>query len=71
MKIYKTLIRPVVAYGGERWKLAKRTKKHWEVLKERSYMFMAWLKKTMNGVRNNQNVGELLKYEDTVRLVKA
>ena len=33
MKVYKTLIRPIVSYWTTTWILAKKNKKHWDVLK--------------------------------------
>ena len=33
MKTYKTLIRPVVGYGGETWRLAKKEQEKQETLR--------------------------------------
>ena len=50
IKIYKALIRLVVAYEGEMWILGKKGQETQRGLRERfCNMFMAWLGKMMNG----------------------
>ena len=73
MKIYKTLIRPVVAYGSETWNITNRDAERLRILERKI------IRKIMGPVqeegewriRSNREIEEYLEDGDIVRFVKA
>ena len=73
MKIYKTLIRPVVAYRGVTWTLAKWKQETLRMFQKKLVTHTYGLVKKDDEwrVRNNHEIDELLKQVDIIRFVKA
>jgi hypothetical protein len=74
LKIYKSLIRPVVTYGCEAWTLTNRDEQNLRIFEHRI------LRKTLGPVQNedgswrirmNYELGELVEHADIVRFIKS
>lgn len=73
MRIYKSLIRPVVTYGAETWNLLSSDANKLRVF-ERKIIRRIWGPINENGhwrIRNNWEINDILENEDIVRFVKA
>ena len=73
LKIYKTLIRPVVVYGAETWNLTNSDCNKLRVF-ERKLIRRIYGAVHEHGewrIRNNREINEILQNEDIVRFIKA
>lgn len=73
IRIYKTLIRPVVTYGSEAWNLSASDCNKLRVFERKIVrrIYGAVLDRGEWRIRNNQEINEILKNEDIVRFIKS
>ena len=73
MRIYKTLIRPVVVYGSETWTLTKSNERALRIF-ERKVIRRIWgAVREDDGwrMRSNREIEDILEREDIVRFIKS
>jgi hypothetical protein len=73
MKIYKTLIRPVVTYSSETWTLTAQDEKSVRIF-ERQILWKIFGPVNIDSVwriRNNMEIDNLIEVADIVRFMKA
>ena len=73
LKIYKTLIRPIVTYGSETWTLTKENELRLRVF-ERKIVRKIYGPVERNNewrIRTNEEINNILENEDLVRYIKA
>lgn len=73
LKIYKTLVRPVVAYGAETWTLSKKMEEELRIF-ERKILRKIYGPINEGGewrIRTNDEINTLIYGEDLVRFVKS
>jgi hypothetical protein len=68
MKIYKTLIRPVVTYSSEAWVLKKGDKNNLRRFERKIY---GPVKQEQWRIINNEEIHKILQKDDIVRFIKA
>jgi hypothetical protein len=73
MKIYKTMIRPVVTYSSETWTLTAKYENNLHIF-ERQILKKIFGPVNIDNVwriRNNMEINNLIEVEDIVRFIKA
>jgi len=73
LKIYKSLIRPVVTYGCEAWTLTNRDKQHLGIFERRILRKIFGPAQNEDGswrIRMNYELNELIGNADIVRFIK-
>jgi hypothetical protein len=73
LKIYKTLIRPVVTYGCEAWTLTNRDEQHLRIFESRilrKIFGSVQNEDGSRGIRVNHELNELIENADIVRFIK-
>jgi hypothetical protein len=73
MKIYKTLIRPIVTYGSETWTLTSEIENALRTFERKILRKISGPVKDRRGwrIRYNEELEELVNNEDIVRFIKA
>jgi hypothetical protein len=74
LKIYKSLIRPVVTYGCEAWTLTNRDEQHLKIFERRILRKIFGPVQNEDGswrVRMNYELNELIRNSDIVRFIKS
>ena len=74
LKIYKSLIRPIVTYGCEAWTLTNRNEQYLRIFESRILRKMFGSVQNEEGfwrIRTNYELNDLIKNADVVRLVKS
>jgi len=74
LKIYKSLIRPVVTYGCEAWTLTNRDEQHLRIFKRRVLRKIFGPVQNEDGswrIRMNYELNELIGNADIVRFIKS
>jgi hypothetical protein len=74
LKIYKTLIRPVVTYGSEAWTLTRRNEQQLRIFERKILSKIFGAIQDENGIwrsRKNQELDELIGNADIVRFIKS
>jgi len=73
MKIYKTMIRPVVTYSSETWTLTAKDENNLRIFERQILRKKSGPVNTDNirRIRNNMEIGKLIEGADTVRFIKA
>jgi sorting nexin-29 len=73
LKIYKTLIRPIVTYGAEIWTLTKEDENNLRIFERKVIrkIFGPIKKNEEWEIRNNEEINEILRNKDIVRFIKA
>jgi hypothetical protein len=74
LKIYKTLIRPVVTYGSEAWTLTRRNEQQLRIFERKILRKIFGAIQDENGIwrsRKNQELDELIRNADIVRFIKS
>jgi hypothetical protein len=74
LKVYKSVIRPVVTYGCEAWTLTNRDKQHLRIFERRILRKIFGPVQNENGswkIRMNYELNELIRNADIVRFIKS
>ena len=74
LKIYRSLIRPVVTYGNEAWTLTNRDEQHLRISERRIMRKICGPAQNDDGswrIRMNHELNELIGNADIVRFIKS